>query len=71
MRKLLSLIVGFTLGATIGATLVMLFTPASGTQLTQRLKQSYQEALAASRQAAALRRAQLEAELAAMQQRQT
>jgi gas vesicle protein len=69
MRKLLSLFAGFTIGASIGAALVALFSPISGSQLAANLRRGYQETMTAARQASALRRAELEAELKQMQQR--
>ena len=69
MRKILSLFAGFSLGASLGAGLVALFSPISGTQLAENLKRGYQETMQAARAASAQRRAELEAELAQIQQR--
>lgn len=66
MRKLVSLALGFGLGAAIGATMVMLFSPTSGEELVENIKRGYAETLAEARQASALRRAELETQLAHM-----
>lgn len=69
MRKILGLLVGFGAGAALGAVLVMLFAPASGEEIVNRLKAGYRETLAEARKASDQRRAQLEAQLAARQRR--
>jgi len=66
MRKLMSLVIGFGLGAAIGAAMVMLFSPTSGEQLVDNIKRGYAETMAEARKASAVRRAELEAELAQM-----
>lgn len=71
MRKLISLTLGFGLGTAIGATMVMLFSPTSGEQLVENIKRGYAETMAEARKASALRRAELEAELARMQAKNT
>lgn len=63
MRKLLSLLIGLTLGISAGAVLVLLFSPVSGDEFMHNLKQGYAEALASARQASAERRTELEAQL--------
>jgi len=65
MRKLLSLGLGLGLGAGLGVLLVTLFAPTSGEQLIANLKAGWEETMAAARVAAAERRKELEAELAA------
>ena len=65
MRKLLSLGLGLGLGAGLGVLLVTLFAPTSGEQLIANLKAGWEETMAAARIAAAERRKELEAELAA------
>ena len=67
MRKIISLSLGFGLGSAIGAAMVMLFSPTSGEQLVENIKRGYAETMAEARKASALRRAELEAELARMQ----
>lgn len=69
MRTLLSWIIGFTLGAALGATLVMLFAPTSGEQLVGRLKSGWEETMAEARRASEQRRQELEAELAQLQKK--
>ena len=66
MSKLLGLLIGFTLGAIFGATLVVLFSPVSGDRFVRNLKHGYNETLAEARAVSAQRRAQLEAELVQM-----
>jgi len=68
MRKALSLVLGFTVGAAVGAVLAALFAPTSGEQVVAHLKRGYMETLEAARQASAQRRAELEAELARRRQ---
>jgi gas vesicle protein len=64
MRRLLSLLTGFGLGAAAGWALVTLFSPISGDEFKANLRDHYTASLAAARQAAANRRAELEKELA-------
>ncbi len=65
MNKLVSLAVGFGIGAVIGAALVLLFSPASGETVVKSLKAGYAETLEEARTAAEVRRRELEAELKA------
>ena len=65
MRKIVSLLLGVSLGAGIGVALVTLFAPTSGEQLVANLKAGWEETLAEARIASAARRKELEAELAA------
>jgi gas vesicle protein len=71
MRKLTSLVIGFGLGAAIGAAMVMLFSPTSGEQLVDNIKRGYAETMAEARKASAVRRAELEAQLAQMRSKNT
>jgi gas vesicle protein len=71
MRKLMSLVIGFGLGAAIGAAMVMLFSPTSGEQLVDNIKRGYAETMAEARKASTVRRAELEAELARMRAKST
>ena len=71
MRKLTSLVIGFGLGAAVGAAMVMLFSPTSGEQLVDNIKRGYAETMAEARKASAVRRAELEAQLAQMRARNT
>lgn len=63
MNKLVSLAIGFGIGAAIGAALVLLFAPASGETLVRSLKEGYEETMEEARTAAEFRRKELEAEL--------
>lgn len=69
MRKIVSWIAGFSIGAALAALLIMIFVPETGAQITNRLKAGYAETMEAARQATEQRRAELEAELATMQKR--
>lgn len=69
MRKLFSLLVGFGLGFALSVILVTLFSPVSGKQITDQLKQHYQGAMDVGREAAAKRRAELESELQSLRER--
>ncbi len=69
MRKLASWLIGFAVGAVLGATLVMLFAPTSGAELVSRFKRGWADTLEEARQANAARRAELEAQLRQMQRR--
>lgn len=64
MRKLLSLMIGFGVGAGIGAALVMLFAPEAGEKIIAELKRGWSETMAEARLASQKRRAELEAQLA-------
>ncbi|HEX2906711.1 MAG TPA: YtxH domain-containing protein [Phototrophicaceae bacterium] len=64
MNKLLSLALGFGIGAALGAALVVLVAPMSGEELVARLKQGWEETKIEARKASEIRRAELEAELA-------
>ncbi len=63
MRKFLSLLVGLSIGAVIGALLATFFSPVSSDEFQANLKSHYQRALEAGREASARRRAELEEEL--------
>lgn len=65
MNKLISLAIGFVVGAAIGSALVLVFAPVSGSTLKRRLRAGYEETLEEARTAAEVRRKELEAELAA------
>lgn len=63
MRKLVSFIIGIGVGMALGVGFVALFSPVSGEQFRQNLRNHYEQALATAREASARRRAELEAEL--------
>ncbi|MBE2268309.1 MAG: YtxH domain-containing protein [Anaerolinea sp.] len=62
MNKLLSLLLGFTVGAIIGSLLVLVFSPVSGQKVVNALKAGYAETLDEARQASDQRKRELEAE---------
>lgn len=66
MRKLILFVIGLSMGAAIGAALVMLLTPASGQDMRDGARQHFRQALDESARAAAKRRTELENEFAAM-----
>ena|SRR5688572_7951748 len=66
MRKLLSFLIGSSLGVAAGMLLVTFFSPVSGRQLRANMRTHYLEAMNAARKAAADKRAELEKELAEM-----
>lgn len=70
MRRLLSYVIGIGLGAGVGMLLVTFFSPVSGADLRNKLRQHYDDALAAARKAAAEKRAELEKELEEMKNRE-
>lgn len=69
MNKVISWVIGLTIGGTVGALVVMLLVPISGDEIVRRLKAGYQETMREARLASAKRQAELEAELAQMQKR--
>lgn len=69
MVKFASFGMGLAVGLAVGAALVLLYTPAPGSEVSARLRQSYADTLAEARQASADRRRELEARLADLRQR--
>lgn len=69
MNKIVSWIVGLSAGAAVGAIIIALFVPTPAKEVVQRLRDGYTGTLNAAREASAARRAELEAELSAMQRR--
>ncbi|MEL6308467.1 MAG: hypothetical protein AAFR81_12215 [Chloroflexota bacterium] len=67
MKRLLSLLLGLGGGALAAIIVVTLFSPVSGDELRENLKEHYDNALEAARKAADERRQELEDELAEMQ----
>lgn len=66
MRRLLSLFVGLAMGVGSAIAFVTLFSPVSGEELRENLKEHYENAKDAARSASEAKRKELEAELAAM-----
>lgn len=63
MRRALSFFIGVTLGGLIGATLALLFAPASGTDLRAQIRDRAENVAAEIRQAAATKRIELQQRL--------
>lgn len=68
MRKIISLLIGISVGVSLGAVLIAFFSPVSTDELKANLQQHYDKAKAAGREASAKRRAELEQELQQMQE---
>ncbi|MCA9915355.1 MAG: YtxH domain-containing protein [Anaerolineae bacterium] len=68
MRKLLSFIIGLGAGIGSGMLLVTFFSPVSGDELRQNLRDHYQNALKAAQEASEAKRRELEAELETMRE---
>ena len=68
MRSVTNFLAGFTMGAMIGAGLVLLFTPYSGGELRDRVQSEVGRIQGEVKQAAADRRAELEGQLAALRE---
>jgi gas vesicle protein len=66
MRRALAFVGGVLSGGAIGTAVALFFAPRSGDALRDGLRERYQHALLAGHEAAAQRRAELEAQLAAM-----
>jgi gas vesicle protein len=71
MRKLIGFLAGAMCGAVVGAVAALLLAPASGIELRRNVRARVDELLAEGRQAAADRRAELEAQLAALKRPQS
>jgi gas vesicle protein len=67
MMRLVSWLIGFSLGAAVGAVAVMLLAPMSSSEVRQRLRAGYEETMEAARLASEQRRRELETELAIKQ----
>jgi gas vesicle protein len=63
MKKLITLVIGILAGTGAGVAGVALFVPETSAELRQRIKDGFNETLAAARDASAQKRAELEAEL--------
>lgn len=66
MRRALAFVGGVLSGGAIGTAVALLFSPKSGDAMRDGLRARCERALQAGREAAAQRRAELEAQLAAM-----
>jgi len=66
MQRALAFVGGVLSGGAIGTAVALLFSPKSGDAVREGLRGRYQRALQAGREAAAQRRAELEAQLAAV-----
>jgi gas vesicle protein len=69
VKAIKSWLVGAVMGSALGVILVVLFAPFSDKEARERLTTGYREAISAAREAGRQRRAELEAELAEIQQR--
>jgi gas vesicle protein len=66
MRRIVSFLAGAMCGAIVGAVAALLLAPASGLELRQDLRSRVSDLVAEGRRAAQDRRAELEAQLAAL-----
>lgn len=66
MRKFISLLVGLGIGASLGAILITLFSPISSDEFRANLKDHYDRAMQAGREASVKRQLELEQELQGM-----
>lgn len=66
MRKLVGFVAGAMCGAIVGAVAALLLAPSSGIELRQNVRARAGNVLSEGRQAAASRRADLEAQFAAL-----
>ena len=63
MRRTMSFFIGIVLGGLVGATLALLFTPESGTELRTEIRDSAQNFTNEIRQAASTKRIELQERL--------
>ena len=66
MRRMVSFLAGAMCGAIVGAVAALLLAPASGLELRQGVRSRVSDLVAEGRRAAEERRAELEAQLAAL-----
>jgi gas vesicle protein len=66
MKRATNFLSGILLGALVGASLAIIFTPASGRELQDRLRDGYNNLRRELNQAAVDRRSELEAQLASL-----
>ena len=65
MRRMASFLTGLFAGALVAGVAVLLLTPASGTEIRERLSARLDELIEEGKRAAAARRAELQAQLEA------
>lgn len=68
MRKLIGFLAGLLCGALVGAVLGILLAPYGGAELRERIRSGIQMLIEKGQEAAAARRAELEAQLEAFKQ---
>ncbi len=68
MRKLFAFLAGLICGALVGGVVGLLLTPYAGPELRQRIRTQVQGLIEKGQQAAAAKRAELEAQLEAFKQ---
>ncbi len=68
MGRVFRILAGVLLGATVAGGLVLLFTPHSGDDTRRMIEQRLEEILAEGRQAAEVRRLELQSQFEAMKQ---
>ncbi len=66
MKRVTNFLVGFIIGGTLGAAIGLLLTPTSGDELRARFQERVSDIQREVQAAAAARRAELEAQLAAL-----
>lgn len=64
--RVINFVAGFLVGAAIGAIVVLLSTPQSGSELQVEVRSRFEGILTEGRKAAAARRAELEEKLASL-----
>lgn len=70
MRKTLAFLDGLLIGALVGVGLSLFFTPSSGSELQQQIKDYTENFIEKGKNAAAARRQEMEAELVALKKRE-
>ncbi len=70
MRKTLAFLDGLLIGALVGVGLALLFTPSSGSELQQQIKDYTENFIEKGKNAASARRQEMEAELVALKKRE-
>ncbi len=63
MRKIISFLVGLLAGATVGGAIALLLAPYKGQELQNQIRARVQKLMEEGQQAAAIRQAELEAQL--------